>query len=89
MTSFVEWLFQNRNDLIKGGMFVVLMTMAIYGCSDFNRRFNMKNDNPIEQKIEEVIKEETGVELDLTPDSFARRHQKDWKFQVDVPIYTF
>jgi hypothetical protein len=31
--------------------------------------FKMKQDNPIEQISEEVIKEETGVDIDLTPTS--------------------
>lgn len=31
--------------------------------------FKMKPDNPIEQVAEEVIKQETGVVVDLSPDS--------------------
>lgn len=29
--------------------------------------FKMKNDNPVEQVAEAVIKEETGLDIDLTP----------------------
>lgn len=31
--------------------------------------FHLKPDNPIEQVAEEVIKDETGVTIDLSPDS--------------------
>ena len=30
--------------------------------------FKAKDDNPVEQLAEEVIKDETGLEIDLTPD---------------------
>jgi hypothetical protein len=31
--------------------------------------FKMKQDNPIEEKAEEIIKNKTGVDIDLTPQS--------------------
>ncbi len=37
------------------------------GCSSLNEKFGMKDDNPIEQGIEAVIKNKTGVAFDLTP----------------------
>lgn len=30
--------------------------------------FKLKNDNPVEQIAEEVIKDETGITIDLTPE---------------------
>lgn len=37
------------------------------------RYFHMKNDNPIEQAAEEVIKEETGMQVDLSPDEEVKK----------------
>lgn len=34
-----------------------------------SRRFIKKSDNPIEEIAEEVIKQETGMDIDLSPDS--------------------
>lgn len=41
-----------------------------------SRRFIKKPDNPIEEIAEEVIKEETGVDIDLSPDSPEDKESK-------------
>jgi len=33
--------------------------------------FKLKNDNPVEQVAEEVIKEETGLSIDLSPEDLT------------------
>lgn len=53
---------------------IVLSILASFGVFHlFNQYFGLSNDNPVEQAIEEVIEDETGVDLDLTPDSYANR----------------
>lgn len=32
-------------------------------------KFSIPDDNPIEELVEQVIKEQTGLDIDLTPDS--------------------
>ena len=34
-----------------------------------SRHFIKKDDNPIEELAEEIIKQETGIDIDLSPDS--------------------
>lgn len=46
---------------------VFTTALLLNSCSDFNREVGLKDDNPIEQAIEEMIKEETGIVVDFTP----------------------
>ena len=41
--------------------------------------FKMKPDNPIEETAEEVIKKESGIDVDLTPDSPEKTEEKSSK----------
>lgn len=41
--------------------------------------FKLKKDNPVEQVAEEVIKEETGVSIDLTPEDLSTTTSSDKK----------
>lgn len=43
------------------------VTLLLHSCSDFNKEVGLKDDNPLEEAIEEMIKEETGVVVDFTP----------------------
>lgn len=47
---------------------VFLIMAAILGISSY-KYFGMKEDNPIEQAAEKIIKEDTGIEIDLSPNS--------------------
>lgn len=43
-----------------------LIITFLTSCSDFNKEIGLKDDNPIEQAIEQIIKEETGIVVDFT-----------------------
>jgi hypothetical protein len=48
----------------------LFMISTIFGLVHFiNEILNLPDDNPIEQGIEAVIKTETGIDIDLTPNS--------------------
>lgn len=49
---------------------LVLFVVALcgYGCSYINSKLSLDDDHPLEQAIEQVIKNETGLEIDLTPE---------------------
>lgn len=61
------YLYVYREEILKG--FLVLLALAgiMGGCSYLNRSLGMEDDNPIEQMIEQIIEEKTGIDLDLTP----------------------
>ena len=42
------------------------------GCSALNKYFNVKDDHLLEELSEELIKDYTSVEIDLTPESDER-----------------
>lgn len=50
-------------------LFLVLVSAMIGGCSLINEVLQLKNDNIIEEAIEQIIENETGVEIDLTPET--------------------
>ena len=50
-------------------MVIVLCVMVFGGCSYFNQKFGLKDDNIIETKIEDMIESQTGISIDLTPNN--------------------
>lgn len=52
-------------------VFVAISTICflVGSCSYLNKQFNLPNDNPIEESIELIIQTQSGVQIDLTPQS--------------------
>ncbi len=50
---------------------IVILTSGciFWGCGYFNQYFGLKDDNVIEEAIENKLKDTTGLDVDLTPDS--------------------
>lgn len=64
MDTLIEFIMINKFQLISIFIGILILSGA---CSKINKIVGLKDDNPIEQSIEEVVKEETGIDLDLTP----------------------
>lgn len=45
------------------------MSLSLVSCSSVNKYFGLKDDNVIEETIEAAIHYETGLDVDLTPES--------------------
>jgi len=61
-----------------------LLLLTVSGCSQVNKYFGLKDDNDVEQRIEEVIEEETGAKVDFTPESPNKESAQEMpKKQVD------
>ena len=45
----------------------IIIVACMGGCSYFNKTLGLKDDHVVEEMIEEKIKQETGVDIDLTP----------------------
>jgi hypothetical protein len=54
---------------------IVIVIMALMVAGGAKYALQMKNDNPVEQIAESVIKEETGVSIDLSPDNIDESKQ--------------
>lgn len=47
------------------------LCLLLASCSAINQKLGLSDDNPLEQIVEVIIHYETGLSLDLTPDSDA------------------
>lgn len=47
---------------------VMIAILSLTACSEVNKEIGLKDDNPIEQAVEEVIKDETNIVVDFTPE---------------------
>lgn len=48
---------------------IFIALLSVSACSQLNEKAGLKDDNKLEEFIEEQIHEKTGVEIDLTPES--------------------
>ena len=52
-----------------GILIIVLVAISFNSCERFYERLNIQPDNPVEEVVEDVIKHETGADIDLSPES--------------------
>lgn len=48
---------------------IIIAGSLMGGCSYANKKMNLEDDHPAEELLERVIKNETGVDVDLSPSS--------------------
>lgn len=65
----IEFLKKYRKVVMKMVLALAIAWAFLGGCSYLNKRFNLEDDNIIEEAIEHQIEEHSGVDLDLTPES--------------------
>lgn len=55
---------------MKNTPFLMLPIVAssMVGCSTLNEKAGLSNDNFIEQVVEEIIRNKSGINVDLTPE---------------------
>jgi hypothetical protein len=58
--------------IIYSKYFLILLIVLI----GFFSKYLLGDDNPIEEYSEEIIKEETGIDIDLTPNSM-KTHSRE------------
>lgn len=59
----------NQKETATGLVILIVILILISGCHKLNEYFNLPDDNQIEQGIEDVIENETGLVVDFTPNS--------------------
>lgn len=52
-----------------GLVFLALICVIFNACDHFYAKLEIQHDNVVEEAVEDIIKEETGIEIDLTPSS--------------------
>lgn len=45
---------------------VIILGSLVGGCTAINRSLGLKDDNPVEEFIEDQIEDHTGIEIDLS-----------------------
>ena len=53
--------------IMKLGVTVVLSCVLFIGCNVVNHTLSLKDDNPVEEFVEEILEAKTGLDVDLTP----------------------
>lgn len=54
---------------MKGCITILAIAGFLGGCSYLNQKLGLRDDNVIEEAIENKIEDATGLSIDLTPDS--------------------
>ena len=54
--------------------YLVMMAVGIsmymlFGCTSINKKFGLSDENMLEELVEDVIEQKTGLDIDLTPGS--------------------
>ncbi len=60
---------ETKDFLMKVFLAICVVASLVFGCSKINQKFGMKDDNIIEESIEKIIENKTGIDVDLTPES--------------------
>lgn len=55
--------------IMYGAIAILLLCVYFISCERIYQTLNIPSDNPIEEAIEQVIEHETGINIDLTPQS--------------------
>lgn len=58
-----------KNFEMKLTMIAIILLLISCGCSYINEKINLKDDNDIEEVVEQLIYQKIGLDLDLTPKS--------------------
>lgn len=62
-------ILKNRELFMKAILLLFAFMFVFDACSMLNRFAGLPDDHPIEEAAEEIIKQETEISLDLTPES--------------------
>lgn len=61
----VDWFWNNEIKVL----FLIWLTITMVGCTTLYKKYNIKEDNAVEELVEQVIESKTGLDVDLSPSS--------------------
>jgi len=64
-----EFFIKYRKYVMRLCIAMILMGGLVGGCSYLNQKLGLRDDNIIEEAIENKIEDHTGLNIDLSPDS--------------------
>jgi len=63
----IDWIYNNRQEFCRYAFGIALLVFSMSACNEFKRYFDVADDSPIEEAIEDYIESETGIDFDQTP----------------------
>ena len=57
---------------LYGSLIIIAIVIGVAACIGYISSRILENDSPIEQCAEEIIKDQTGLEIDFSPDIIFR-----------------
>lgn len=57
-------------------LLMIGVTLLLPSCSNLNKEVGLKDDNDVEQRIEKLIEDKTGIKVDLTPEVPENKEKK-------------
>jgi len=66
-----KFLIDHKDIMLKSCVVLISICCIFGGCSYFNKKLGLKNDHFVEEKVEKIIENETGLKIDLTPDDLT------------------
>lgn len=56
-----------KNDYVKFALLFIGILLMAGACSQVNKMLGLKDDNVLEEIMEEIIEQKAGIDIDLTP----------------------
>ena len=69
MANLKNLYLKHRKLIMKVIAAIVVAAALLGGCTALNKKLGLADDNIIEEAIENKIKDTTGLDLDLSPES--------------------
>ena len=63
-----------ENLYMKIGFGCILFILIFGGCHYINEKMGLKDDNELEEIVEEIINQKIGIDIDLTPASKEKKN---------------
>ncbi len=67
MDKKIKKLLKSEGEMLMKSFGFILVMCALVGCASIEKELNIPEDNIAEELIEDAIKIETGISVDLTP----------------------
>jgi len=65
----MKWIKEHKEVILRAILVVLLSASLLGACTYVNKKLGLHDDNLLEEAFEEQIESNTGIEIDLTPES--------------------
>ena len=67
---------KKENWIMRLCVTAIVSSILFIGCNVVNYKLGLKQDNPLEEFVEEIIEAKTGIDVDLTPLTNEQHHYR-------------